>query len=63
MIEFHVPDISCKHCVGTVTQTLMQIDPKATVTIDLPTKQVQVETTESRAVLAAALADAGYPPA
>ncbi len=62
MIEFHVPGISCGHCVGAVTQAVLQVDPKAQVRVDLPTKQVLLESGEDRKLFATALADAGYPP-
>jgi copper chaperone len=63
MIEFKLPDMSCGHCVGTVTKTVQQLDPQAQVEIDLPSRQVRIESTQDRAVLAAALDEAGYPPA
>jgi copper chaperone len=63
MIEFKLPDMSCGHCVGTVTKTVQQLDPQARVEIDLPSQQVRIESNQDRAALAAALDEAGYPPA
>jgi copper chaperone len=63
MIEFKLPDMTCGHCAGRVTQTLKAADPAAEVAIDLKAQTVQVRTREDRAALAEALADAGYPPA
>jgi len=63
MIEFKLPDMSCGHCVGTVTQTVKLVDPDAKVTVDLASKTVQVDSQEEREPIAQALADAGYPPA
>jgi copper chaperone len=63
MISFTVPDISCGHCVSQVTKTLHEVDPQATVAVDLPSRRVDVESTEPRERLAAALTEAGYPPA
>lgn len=63
MIEFDVPAMSCGHCVSTVTQTIRQVDPQAKVEVNLETKKVKVESSQSRASIAGALAEAGYPTA
>jgi copper chaperone len=38
-----IPDISCDHCVRTVTQALQPIDGVRAVNVSLPTQQVQVD--------------------
>jgi len=43
-----VPDISCAHCVRTVTEALAPIDGIEQVTVDIPTKQVRVEYNQAR---------------
>ena len=60
-MEFNVPDMSCGHCAGVITKTVMALDASASVSIDLPAKKVTVQTTQDRATVAAALAEAGYP--
>ena len=60
-MEFIVPAISCGHCVRAVTEAVKQTDPDAQVSVDLESKKVTVQTTQERDVVAAALADAGYP--
>ena len=60
-MEFNVPDISCGHCVRAVTEAVKLADPDAQVSVDLESKKVTVQTTQERDVVAAALADAGYP--
>ncbi len=60
-MEFNVPDMSCGHCAGVITKTVKALDASATVSIDLPAKKVTVQTTQDRATVAAALAEAGYP--
>lgn len=60
-MEFNVPDMSCGHCAGVITQTVQALDASATVSVDLPAKKVTVQTTQDRATVAAALAEAGYP--
>ncbi|HMA90319.1 MAG TPA: heavy-metal-associated domain-containing protein [Burkholderiales bacterium] len=61
MIEMNVKDMTCNHCVGVVTRTVKQVDPKAEVQVDLPSKRVRVETGHSFGELAKALNEAGYP--
>ena len=63
MIEFEVKNMSCGHCVGAITKAVKQLDPRATVETDLTNKKVRVESSQSREVLASALAEAGYTPA
>ena len=62
MIEFKLPDMSCGHCVGAVTQACKEVDANATVQIDLATKQVKVDSTADSQSFAKALTEAGYPP-
>ena len=63
MIEFHIQAMSCGHCIREVTRVVKEADPAAKVEIDLPTHTAKIETVAERAQLAAALAEAGYPPA
>jgi copper chaperone len=63
MMEFQVNDMNCGHCVKAVTQTVQSLDPQAEVSVDLVSKKVSVQSVESREAIAAALAEAGYPPA
>lgn len=60
-MEFNVPDMSCGHCAGVITQAVQALDAHATVSVNLPAKKVTVQTTLDRATVAAALAEAGYP--
>ena len=62
MISFQIPDMTCGHCVAAVTKAVKAADPAAEITIDLPTHQVQVQTSVPREVLAAQLVEAGYTP-
>ncbi len=60
-MEFKVPDMSCGHCAGVITKTVQALDANATVSVDLPAQKVTLQTTQDRATVAAALAEAGYP--
>lgn len=43
MISFGVSDMTCGHCVSTITQALKVADPDARVEIDLGRHLVRVE--------------------
>jgi len=60
-MKFNVPDMSCGHCVATITKAVKALDPAADVTADLVGKTVTVETAAPAAAVARALDDAGYP--
>ena len=60
-IELTLKDMSCGHCVKTVTQTVRQVDPSADVKIDLDTKRVRIETSGDAEAFKRALAEEGYP--
>ena len=63
MIAFEVNDMTCGHCVSTITKALKATDKEAKVQIDLATHRVQVEPVSADAEeLAEAIKDAGYSP-
>lgn len=63
MHEFKLPDMTCGHCKAAVTEALQSVDAQAQISIDLPAQLLRVESSQPQAVLAAALSEAGYPPA
>lgn len=63
MIAFHVPDMTCGHCIKSITQAVQAVDPQARLQIDLATHAVQIEPGSADAgQLRAAIAEAGYTP-
>ncbi len=63
MIAFEVNDMTCGHCVSTITKALKGTDKNAKVQIDLATHRVLVEpVTAEIEELADAIKDAGYTP-
>ena len=63
MIAFEVKDMTCGHCVSTITQALKSADGQATVQIDLSRHLVRIEPgAASSAELRAAIEQAGYMP-
>lgn len=63
MIELTLPDMTCGHCVKSVTATVQKIDPAAQLQVDLPTHQVRIESQQPADTFKAALAEEGYPAA
>lgn len=56
-----VDNMSCQHCVNTITKAINDIDPKARVTIDLAKHEVDIEGgTISQEAAIAAINEAGY---
>ncbi|RTL44341.1 MAG: copper chaperone [Burkholderiales bacterium] len=63
MQRFHLPDMSCGHCVAAITEALKAADPQARVDIDRDTRTARVDSQLPRERLATALSEAGYTPA
>ena len=63
MIAFEVQDMTCGHCVSTITQAVQALDPKARVQIDLATHRVAIEAVQAdAAALGDAIREAGFTP-
>lgn len=61
MIELTLPDMTCGHCVRTVTEVAQRLDPQARVETDLPAHRARFETKADPAALRKALEEEGYP--
>ena len=63
MISFQVDDMTCGHCVSSITKAVQAVDNNAKVQIDLATHRVNIETTGiDAAKLSDAIKEAGYTP-
>lgn len=63
MIHFEVNDMSCGHCVASITQAVKTVDPAAEVQVDLANHRVAIASTAAGAGrLGAAIAAAGFTP-
>lgn len=60
MLKFAVKDMSCNHCVASITKAVTAIDPGATVQADLDNRQVTVTGTANADAIVAALDDIGF---
>ena len=61
MYRFRIENMTCGHCVQTVTKAVQGCDSGASVRVDLKDKSVEVRSAAPEADLRAALARAGYP--
>lgn len=59
-ISLTVSSIACDGCAEAVTKAISLQDPKAKVTVDVPTKFVTIETTASETEIRDAIAKAGH---
>ena len=57
MYQLQVENMSCGHCVGSVTKAVQGVDPQAQVQIDLASKRVTVESPAELGAISAAIAN------
>lgn len=62
-IEFQVPDMTCGHCVKTITRVVEESAPGAQVAVDLAMHRVTITGTDQGEKLESAIREAGYSPA
>lgn len=63
MIAFEVNDMTCGHCVSTITKAVKAADKDARVRIDLARHRVEIEPHDADAQeLSDAIKEAGYTP-
>jgi copper chaperone len=61
MYELEVGEMSCGHCVASVTKAVQSVDVAAKVNVDLAQRKVSVQSTAALDKISAAIDDAGYP--
>ncbi|GGD87693.1 copper chaperone CopZ [Aureimonas endophytica] len=61
MLKLKVQDMSCGHCVSSVTKAIKKVDPAADVRVDLGAGLVSVDTSAAVDAVRAAVEGAGYP--
>jgi copper chaperone len=62
MYQFNVPDMTCGHCVSTITKAVKSEDLKAKVEINLGQHLVKIESALSQDEIAQQITEAGYTP-
>ncbi|WCM88358.1 MULTISPECIES: heavy-metal-associated domain-containing protein [unclassified Acidovorax] len=58
--HLQVTGMTCGHCERAVVHAVRQVDPDATVQVDLAQGKVVVESDQARDALAAAITEEGY---
>ncbi|HWT72813.1 MAG TPA: cation transporter [Oxalicibacterium sp.] len=61
MYQLEVGEMSCGHCVASVTKAVQAVDAAAKVDVDLAQRQVTVQSTAALDAVSAAIEEAGYP--
>lgn len=61
MYQLEVGEMSCGHCVATVTKAVQSLDAAAKVNVDLAQRKVSVQSNAALDQISAAIDDAGYP--
>ena len=59
-MEFNVNGMTCGGCVRAVTNAIRNVDPDASVHVDLAGKKVSVQSEAYAASIEAAISSAGY---
>lgn len=63
MISFEVKDMTCGHCVSTISKALKAVDSQVTFNIDQGRQRVTIESSSADSkTLQDAITDAGYTP-
>lgn len=64
-VTYHIPAISCKHCIHTITMELSEVKGVVKVDADLDSKTVTIdyETPATEEELKNTLIEINYPPA
>jgi len=62
MIEFTVNDMSCNHCVQSITRAVKEVDANGACEVDLAAKRVRIASTHAAQEFRAAIEDAGFTP-
>lgn len=59
-LKLSVPDMSCGHCVASITRAVQALDAGARIEADLPVRQITIDTAAAPDAVVAALREAGY---
>lgn len=62
MYQFHVADMTCGHCVSTITKAVKDADPEARIDITLDERRVVVQSRYPENRIADVIREAGYTP-
>lgn len=61
MLTLSIPAISCGHCARAITDAIHELDPAASVQVDVAARTAVVDTRADGAAVRERLAAEGYP--
>ena len=61
--RFHLPDMSCGHCVAAITEAARALDPQARLSFERESRHLELVSALPREAWIKALSEAGYEPA
>ena len=62
MLVFNVEDMTCGHCASAISKAVKEVEPQATVEVDLAAKTVRVDGVSNAAEIREAISAAGFTP-
>ncbi len=61
-IKFYIPDMTCNHCVKTLTTAIQNKDPNAQLEIDLAKHELSIQATSHPSALEEIIKETGFTP-
>jgi copper chaperone len=61
MTTYSIPDMTCGHCRAAVEAAMRDLDPSATVAVDLESRTAEIASAAPEDAVRARLMQAGYP--
>ena len=62
MLELEIIDMTCGHCVASITKAVEHVAPEASLEFDLPTHRVKINQVTDAAAVELAIREAGFDP-
>jgi copper chaperone CopZ len=62
MLTFTINDMTCGHCVGSITKAIQALDPAAKIAVDLTTHTLSVQSQSDAQAIQECILEAGYTP-
>ncbi|UYZ84253.1 heavy-metal-associated domain-containing protein [Entomomonas sp. E2T0] len=61
-IKFYIPDMTCNHCVKTLTSAIQDKDQNAQLEIDLAKHELTIQGTSNPSLIEEIIKEAGFTP-
>ena len=62
MLVFTIKDMTCGHCVGSITKAIQALDPSAKIEAELTTHSLSVHSQSDAQAIEDCIREAGYTP-